>query len=214
MKRIILLTGYKGSGKNTAAEMFKEKLQEKNVDIGIIGIFAFADKLRDHLWALNPMVGTSPEGGRFDWRLALNTYGYDKAKHLFPDIRRLQQAYGTEVIREHVGPDYWVEQLLREIDYMHLDWALITDCRFVNEWEAVCDAASRAGDPEPILVEVRRPALETEQRLDRHTSEDLRWVEEVDGRYVCINAEGDMDGLRVHCEKIVDVLSRSNKEIT
>jgi hypothetical protein len=76
---IIGLTGYAQSGKDTFASILVEKYGYSRI--------AFADKIRDFLYGINPMVGCSPTGYLQD---LVNLVGWDKAKQE-PQVRRLLQ---------------------------------------------------------------------------------------------------------------------------
>lgn len=54
-------------------------------------------------------------------------------------LRTLMQYYGTEIMRNHIGIDVWVNSTINKAiqnrDYY--GFAVIADVRFVNEWQAV-----------------------------------------------------------------------------
>ena len=86
----IVLTGNAGSGKDTAGIFL-------SAELGIQRI-AFADEVRDMMWELNiPLYDTVM--GQITYRVAVETFGYDKAKRAFPDIRRTLDALATKIIR-------------------------------------------------------------------------------------------------------------------
>lgn len=158
---IVGLTGYAGSGKDTAAAVLLVKGYER---------IAFADKLKEGLYALNPIVAAVPEVGLVEHgrenmgvklapgvgieylRLAdaVDAVGWDEAKKL-GEIRALAQRYGTEAGRNIHGSQCWVdlamEQLIPGVDYV------FTDARFASEVEAI----QRAGG---IIVRIDRPGTE------------------------------------------------------
>ena len=54
-------------------------------------------------------------------------------------LRTLMQYYGTEVMRNHIGKEVWVNSTINKA-IQHRDYygfAVIADVRFVNEWQAV-----------------------------------------------------------------------------
>ena len=129
---IIGLSGYARSGKDTVAEILVE-------NHGFIRV-AFADKLREALYALNPIIGHENEMygllGLVYLQDVIDEYGWDGVKSTVygPEVRRLLQRMGTEVGREILGENIWVnaaiEPLRIDEDYV------FTDCRFVNEAKA------------------------------------------------------------------------------
>lgn len=135
---IIGLSGYARSGKDTVADILVK-------EAGFIRV-AFADKLRQALYALNPIVWRERtyDGGNhpIGWRTVylqeiIDQHGWDgvKATEYGPEVRRLLQRMGTEVGRNILGEDIWVDAVLRSIDVTKNYVA--TDCRFTNEAKAV-----------------------------------------------------------------------------
>jgi hypothetical protein len=119
---IIGLSGYAQSGKDTCADYISS-------EYGFVKV-AFGGVLREALWALNPWVGVA-----IRYQDAVHAYGYNEAKEIFPEIRRLLQYMGTDVGREILGPDVWVNALMSHLtpgyDYV------ISDVRFPNEYDAI-----------------------------------------------------------------------------
>lgn len=124
---IIGLMGYAQSGKDTVGKALVERHGFTRL--------AYADALRNGLYALNPIVETS-KLGQPAWRLAplVDLVGWDQAKQQ-PEVRALLQRYGTEAGRDIHGPDCWLNvvrnQLRHDLDYV------ITDVRFPNEADLV-----------------------------------------------------------------------------
>lgn len=78
----------------------------------------------------------------------IKKHGYDEAKDKFPEVRQLQQRLGTDVGREYLSEDIWVNKLLDSI-VPNTDYA-ISSVRWPNE----ADAIKRAGG---IMVRIDRP---------------------------------------------------------
>ena len=120
---IVGLTGFAGSGKDTAAQVLIDGGFERR---------AFADPLREGLLGIDPWIDT-PHDGRSTSRLSwiIETWGWDEAKRRFPEVRRLQQTYGTEGGRDIHGELCWIKAawntMLPGVDYV------FTDVRFPNE---------------------------------------------------------------------------------
>lgn len=177
---VILFAGKKGSGKNTAAEAFQKVCEERFYSCHQ---YAYADELRAHLSILDPIVGVRSNGVPWRWNEAIEMFGYDEAKVRFPEMRRLMQVYGTEVVRQRVAADYWTEKLKRRIHseqqlmFSRHTVSLVTDVRFENE--ALCWPGIRSPEEMPdapcyqILIYVRRPSLESD---DNHSSESFSWL--------------------------------------
>lgn len=140
------VAGYAQSGKDTAATYLAER--------GWIRA-GFADALRAFALAINPVIPVPfraritlarkhPGGSaarlrtlaRRYVRLAdlIDTFGWDVAKVVVPEIRPFMQRVGTEGGRKVLGGDIWVRAL---IDHLPDAPVVITDVRFANEADAI-----------------------------------------------------------------------------
>lgn len=156
---IIGLSGYAQSGKNATAELLVEKEGFRQI--------AFADGLRRCVEALDPIVdyiGISP----LRYNEAMARYGYETAKAEFPEFRGVLQRMGTEVGRNLLGENVWVELTFATIrSEPEANW-VITDCRFPNEFDAIKANGGR-------VLRVTRPGHEacndhvSEHALDGHS---------------------------------------------
>jgi hypothetical protein len=118
---IIGLSGYAQAGKDSVANILVENYGYQRV--------AFADPIRDLLYATNPML---KEGYRVQG--LVDVYGWDRVKVDYPEARRLLQDLGVGA-RKTFGDMFWVQQALRQVNpegnYV------ITDVRFPNEAKAI-----------------------------------------------------------------------------
>lgn len=123
---IVGLTGYAQSGKDTLANILVEEYGYTRV--------AFADKIREFLYEVNPMVGCSPSGYLKD---LVNLVGWDAAKQE-PQVRRLLQDLGVGA-RKVFGEGFWVHQAMKTmLDDPRPDMNyVITDVRFLNEADMI-----------------------------------------------------------------------------
>lgn len=140
---IIGLAGYARSGKDTVAGLMKDYERR-----------AFADPIRDSLMRLNPLVGD----GQYLSDI-VKRQGWEGAKITVPEVRRLLQSMGTEVGREMVHPDLWVQLSIKDLNAG--DKVIFTDVRFPNEAKAI----KRLGG---TIWRVNRPGVEA---LNPHPSE-------------------------------------------
>lgn len=136
---IIGLSGYARSGKDEAAKVLVEEFGFTRV--------AFADKLREVLYALNPKLGSVSFGQgtsdkEYRVRDFIDKFGWDGYKEndgwhnsLATEVRELLQRLGTEAGRQTLWDSIWVDAALTG----HSDDArlVVTDCRFPNEAEAI-----------------------------------------------------------------------------
>ena len=115
---LIGLTGYAQSGKDTVASILVKKYGYTRV--------AFADKIRDFLYGINPMVACSPTGYLQD---LVNLVGWDNAKQE-PQVRRLLQDLGISA-RELLDENIWITTALGKVSKD--ERVVVTDVRFENE---------------------------------------------------------------------------------
>lgn len=130
---LIGLAGYARSGKDTAAEALIELGYERR---------AFADKLKDLLAYLNPIVeadafescdccGLQVEFERVNDHLR---FGWEGAKNTY-EIRELLQRLGVGA-REILGDTVWVDAALDDLPDS-TKRVVVTDVRFPNEADAI-----------------------------------------------------------------------------
>lgn len=112
---IIGLTGYAQSGKDTVANILVEKYGFTRI--------AFADKIRELLYEINPMAGGEP------LKFKVDIEGWDRAKQ-HPEVRRLLQKTGVAA-RKLFGSEFWVNQAMRQ--FPGESKIVVTDVRFTNE---------------------------------------------------------------------------------
>lgn len=135
---IVGLSGYAQAGKDTVAQLMQQ------IEPTFQRV-AFADPLREMLYALNPLAS----------RLILSDYrddyyvhrpvqewvdeqGWEWAK-ANTTVRELLQRLGTEAGRNVLGQDIWVRTGVRKIRELEADGydVVVTDVRFTNEAEAI-----------------------------------------------------------------------------
>lgn len=126
---VIGLSGYARSGKDAVAKILVE-------EHGYVRV-SWADKLREALYALNPIVGIV-QGGPVHYQPLIDGLGYEAAKDhgvFGSEVRRLLQRLGTEAGRGVLGSNVWVDALVGSLR-PGLSY-VIPDTRFPNEAEAV-----------------------------------------------------------------------------
>lgn len=135
---IIGLSGYARSGKDEAAKVLVEEFGFTRV--------AFADKLREVLYQLNPIVFAEigfRGADNFDKNTmpiyvqdVIDEYGWNgyKETKYGTEIRRLLQRLGTEAGRKTLWDSIWVDAAFAGVE---LENIVVTDCRFPNEAQAI-----------------------------------------------------------------------------
>lgn len=169
---VIGLTGFARSGKGSVAEHLIKTY-------GFVHI-SFADILRELASAVNPVVSwpedddlaTSP----IYYNDALEMYGYDRAKEVYPEFRRFLQRMGTEggrrVLKDSIWVDKWEEKTKAAISEGKS--VVASDVRFLNEAKAIRELRFEQshGVRNPIPVkEVWRINREGIGPLSEHSSE-------------------------------------------
>ena len=112
MKKIILISGKSGSGKDTFAKFLKDELESRNERVLVIH---FADMVKEYAKLYYKWNGEKDIGGR-----------------------QLLQQMGTNEVRA-VFENYWADLVAQFIKATENDWdyALIPDLRFLNELKRV-----------------------------------------------------------------------------
>jgi hypothetical protein len=139
---IVGLTGYAQSGKDTIAQILVDKY-------GFIRV-AFADKIREFLYELNPVVKDGVQ-----LRELIDMHGWDVAKVQEPEVRRLLQEIGISA-RKVFGDDFWIRQALEP--HQVFERMVITDVRFENEAEHIKLIGNWIDKPSEIW-RIKRPNI-------------------------------------------------------
>ena len=116
---IVGLSGYAQSGKDTIANILVEGYGFKRV--------AFADKIRELLYEMNPDFRDTL------LRQAVDNFGWDEVKK-DASVRRMMQNLGVGA-RTIFGDAFWINQAMRDLSYDNN--FVFTDVRFTNEAEII-----------------------------------------------------------------------------
>ncbi len=189
---ILGLSGYARSGKDEVAKILVAEHGYTRV--------AFADKLRDVLYALDPVVNPTPEkyfsGGRLGPKRlqdVIAEFGWDgyKESQYKDEIRRLLQRLGTEAGRQTLWDSIWIDAAFANVPPDAK--VVVTDCRFVNEADAIRE---RGG----LVVRIHRPGVKA---LNDHASETSLDAYNFDAH---IHNDGTLEDLRQKVNRaILDV---------
>lgn len=127
---LIGLTGYAQHGKDTVASQLVADYAFTKM--------AFADKLRQLAAEVNPVIDVEEGVGVVRYADVIEWYGYEQAKTMVPEVRRLLQELGTK-IRDLVSPDVWVNALYVDMVTMLSRGVniVVSDVRFPNEAAAI-----------------------------------------------------------------------------
>lgn len=144
-RKIISISGFKGSGKDTFARLLYEQAPFE--------VTSFAQPLKHSMceifgWDPEQLEGLTPESRA--WREQPEPYW----SHVFGKTvtpRNLMTMMGTDCLRRHLHSDIWVHSCQKRILDSQSN-VIITDARFINELQMVRDLGG-------ITVRVHRPPL-------------------------------------------------------
>ena len=131
MSKIIGITGFIGSGKDTAADYLCTHYNFKKL--------SFAGALKDAVsvifdWDREMLEGTTPDSRT--WREEVDQWWANRLSIPYLTPRWILQQWGTEVGRLGFHNEIWVATVENQIRKTN-DNIVITDCRFPNEIEAI-----------------------------------------------------------------------------
>lgn len=192
---LIGLCGYAQSGKDTVAGHLVKTHDWSRV--------AFADALREMLYALDPIVDTSinpiyefgvdePHMLIIEERLReiVDVTSWDDAKTTVPEVRELLQRLGTEAGRTILGEHTWVSLGEEKIEEAVPRPVVVSDCRFPNE---VAMIRRRGG----TLAWIDRPGTKA---VNAHASEHSVTAEDC---HTIISNDGTLDDLFTQVDLLV-----------
>lgn len=133
MTALIGLSGYARAGKDSIGEQLVLHHGYSRR--------AFADKLRDLAYEINPEIVT--QRGVLTYRTIIDTYGYEAAKNQFEGIRPMLVAIGAGA-RKVLGGGVWLDATLPNLHGVALrGWqrnnmpTAVTDVRYLNEAQRI-----------------------------------------------------------------------------
>lgn len=181
---IIGLSGYGRAGKDSVG-----------VFLATYGFkrYAFADKLRDFLYALNPVVGmTRGSLAPIHVQDIVDNEGWETAKQL-PEVTRLLQRCGTEAGQKVLWPTIWVDATFAQITVEDKKIAF-TDVRFDHEVQTIRAAGG-------VIIRVERPGQGPKTAPDGsvHLSETA--LDSCDFEHTITN-DGSLEDLRDDVEEL------------
>ena len=130
-KPLVGFIGCKRSGKETAARPLIQRHGYRHA--------AYADPLREFLAASNPIVGHELDGPYkvrpVHWNEALDALGYELAKDRYPEFRRIMEKVGTEGVRDKLGVDWGLEELLGLSPWVAIADLRLEKAKAYAEWK-------------------------------------------------------------------------------
>lgn len=188
--KMIGVAGFARSGKDTIAAFLVQEYGFKRV--------AFADAMREMLYATNPIITIREIDRNGDVYISpivervrnlVDRLGWDKAKVAYPEIRELLQRLGTEAGRKVLGDTVWTDALFYKAKQLGGD-IVVSDVRMEDE----CTAIRAAGGK---IIRVNRPGISS---VNDHITD--RRLPEAFVDYEVTN-DGTIDELNEKIRKIV-----------
>jgi hypothetical protein len=172
MKKVRVIYGYKGSGKDTCVSLMMPERHPCTL--------SFADELRKVCWMLfeNKIKDKERLYGAIDkkeeiiegWLIPQDIKEQCGFEEQYWTGRRILQWMGTDVCRK-VYSSIWVDKLIDKIKITPNELICITDCRFLNEYEALKKLNSSECDVQ--FIEVVRDR-ETNEFSTHASEKDLK----------------------------------------
>ena len=131
MRKIIALSGFKGSGKDTVGDLLKTYHGFQTT--------SFAKPLKQALcamfgWEPSMLDGKTQESRA--WREQPDVFWSRKFKRQITP-RMIMQEFGTEIVRGQMLDQFWIASTQKEIQSHPNKNIAVTDARFVNELDMI-----------------------------------------------------------------------------
>jgi hypothetical protein len=168
-----LIAGKARHGKDTVAQMLKDKLLGKSL------IIAYADYVKYTAQKYLGWDGIKNEAGR-----------------------EILQLWGTDIVRTKKGKtDFWVDAVSNLIEVLddEYDHFLIPDCRFPNE---ILNMKIKYGLDKVIALRIERANFTSELTLEQQNHKSEIGLDDFYFDY-CINNDGSLDDLEIEVEKFI-----------
>lgn len=121
---IIGLTGYSGTGKNSAGDFLQREFKFHQV--------AFANKIRELSYNINPHLGRNDYGISSYLVGMVDELGWERAKREIKEVREFLQSVG-EGARQTFGDTFWIDQVFTPELFENNKDIVVTDVRYENE---------------------------------------------------------------------------------
>ena len=131
-----MVSGYKDSGKDFVSGELSNSLRFSD-------IVAFATPMKDILSVMFGISKSDLDKYKNDAdSIYIGTEGicdelYDTTE--ITDFRSIIQRFGSEAMKPIFGKDVWVDLLLKMIKTLDAEYVIVSDWRFINEYEGVND---------------------------------------------------------------------------
>jgi hypothetical protein len=184
--KLIALTGYKGSGKDSCADAITGQM-------GPYKEYSFAKPVKQICEIAFGLTWEEMEGNRKLKEQILDRYPEESP-------RRLMQQVGTDLFRT-LWPDVWIECFNRHIFSQKDARICVTDMRFPNELQAV---RAHGG------LTIRVVRTDQPESIDPHPSE--RYINQLDVDHEILAATGELESLHKQIRLVTGLHTQLNME--
>ena len=190
MKNVILISGKMRSGKNQFAEYLNTQLlsygKSIRTDLFASGLkkgcsedFAYMTKqINEHIEKIKSYINDEGLNSFDEVTKLLNDLTVTKEDNWYEDktliTRLLLQTYGTQIFRDRVDKNYWVNQVIDRVFNSNEEYTIVTDTRFENEiiWvKQRCDSHNSYLREPVNVISIRINRNFEENALLQHDSE-------------------------------------------
>ena len=190
-KKVILISGFKGAGKDYVANQIHDEL----IDEHKVKVASFATPIKKiAATLLETDLETLDKAKNEHWDITLNGY-------VTTDARLLLQRLGNEAIKPIFGDAVWADLMLKNIVTSTVEYFVIPDFRFMIEYEEL----SKHLDKDQFeLITIR---VEDNDRVntDLHASETELLNNDFKFDYILDNT-GKTSGIKVAVVRLVKIM--------
>lgn len=115
--------------------------------------------------------------------------------------RLLLQTYGTQIFRDRVNENHWVDQVLKRLIGCDEEYTLVTDTRFENEIEHVKRVCSSHGIK---VITIRIERYMRTNNLYEHESE--KGLDDYKNWDLIVNNNGTLESLKKHANDSISMM--------
>jgi len=206
LKTIILISGKMQSGKNVVAKFIEEFMNDKtsveqlyfaknlkdyckNDFKKIVDYMnSFIDNIKTKYESIIPNILFEEIG-----KLRIEDENFYENKTEF--TRLLLQIYGTEIFRDRVDKNYWVNKVAENIKNSDSKYILITDVRFPNEITHLSKSLNNTKNDELYKIITLRVNRDLDRNSIIHEHESESRLDDYNFDYV-INNNGSLEELK------------------
>jgi len=129
LTQIILINGKKRSGKDYTASVLQEELYKNKKTSETL---SFAGPIKDIIAESFRISHEDLDNFKNDEESII--VRKDGMQTVLTDFRKILQNFGTEAMKKYFGDDVWVKLLLEKANKSFVDYVIVTDFRFPEEY--------------------------------------------------------------------------------